>query len=174
MHDRYNQHNLLHERGYIVEIVRQYILSVLCVVIVAGLSQTLFAKGAMHDLIKWIGGLAVTVTVLNPIVKGDLFQWDIVFSDLRTNKEIAVEEGLQIGQEALAARISTSTCAYILNEASDLGADVEVELDLQENYPYQPEQVRICGSVSPYIKQQLSSLLERELGITEDHQIWVS
>ena len=174
MHDLYNQHNLLHERGYIVVSIRQYILSVLCVVIVAGLSQTLFAKGTMHDLIKWIGGLAVTVTVLNPIVKGDLFQWDIVFSDLRTNKEIAVEEGLQIGQEALAARISTSTCAYILNEVSDLGADVEVELDLQENYPYQPEQVRICGAVSPYIKQQLSSLLERELGITEDHQIWVS
>ncbi len=154
--------------------MRQYILSVLCVVIVCGLTQTLFAEGTMQALIKWIGGLVVTVTVLNPLVKGELFQWDMAFSDLHVNKEIAIEEGLQIGEEALSARICESTCAYILNEASDMGANVEVEIELQESYPYQPEQVRICGAVSPYIKQQLSNLLERELGITEDHQIWVS
>ena len=154
--------------------VRQYILSVLCVVIVCGLTQTLFAEGTMHALIKWIGGLAVTVTVLNPLVKGELFQWDTAFSDLRVNKEIAIEEGLRIGEEELSTRICESTCAYILKEASDMGANVEVEIELQEDYPYQPEQVRICGAVSPYVKRQLSIVLQQELGITEDHQIWVS
>ena len=154
--------------------MRQYILSVLCVVIVSGLAQTFFTEGTMHALIRWIGGLAVMVTVLNPLVKGELFQWDTAFSDLRINKEIAIEEGVRIGEDALSTRICESTCAYILNEAADMGANVEVEIELQESYPYQPEQVRICGAVSPYIKQQLSNLLQRELGITEDHQIWVS
>jgi hypothetical protein len=143
-------------------------------VIVCGLTQTLFSKGTMHTLIKWISGLVVTVTVLNPLVKGDLIQWDIAISEFRENKEIAIEEGLRIGEEALADRICESTCAYILNEASDMGANVEVEIELQESYPYQPEQVRIFGGVSPYIKQQLSIFLQRELGITEDQQIWVS
>ena len=154
--------------------IRQYILSVLCVVIVCGLAQNLFSLGTMHTLIKWIGGLAVMVTVLNPLVKGELIRWDIAFSDLNMSKELAIEEGLQIGEEALSTRICESTCAYILNEASDMGAEVEVEVELQESYPYQPEQVRIYGAVSPYIKQQLSIFLQRELGITEEHQIWVS
>ena len=154
--------------------MRQYILSVLCVVIMCGLTQALFPEGTMHALIKWIGGLAVTITVLNPLVKGDLLQWDMAFSDLLVNKEIAIGQGMQIGEDALLARITESTCTYILNEASGMGANVEVEVELQEDYPYQPELVRICGAVSPYIKQQLSIFLYRKLGITEDHQIWVS
>ena len=174
MYDLYNQHDLLHERGSIVDSVRQYILSVLCVVVVCGLSQALFTKGTVHELIKWIGGLAVTVTVLNPLVKGDIFQWDIAFSDFQVNKEIAIEEGLQFGEEALSARISESTCAYILKEASDMSANIEVEIELQEAYPYRPDSVKIHGTVSPYIKQQLSGLLDRELGITEEQQIWIS
>ena len=53
-----------------------------------------------------------------------------------------------------------------------LHADVAVDVILSDTSMPVPEYVRISGNVAPYAKQQLINIIERELGVAEENQIW--
>jgi hypothetical protein len=56
--------------------------------------------------------------------------------------------------------------------ASKLGAKVQVEITVQEQIPYLPQNVIISGAVSPLTKQRLSAAIEKDIGLPEESQIW--
>ena len=51
-----------------MEPIRQYVLSVICMTVMSGIVQQLLARNPHIGIIKVITGLIVTVTVLNPFL----------------------------------------------------------------------------------------------------------
>jgi hypothetical protein len=43
---------------------------------------------------------------------------------------------------------------------------------LSDELPPVPVEVRLSGDISPYIKTRLQSILEDDLGISKENQIW--
>lgn len=157
-----------------MEAVRQYILSVVCMVMICGVAQVLFSVGSAGTILKIICGLLVTITVLRPVIKDRMFAWDENFSLMSENGEMAVSEGQLAAEKSLAQLITDKTRTYILNKASQMGADIAVEVVLNSEYPFEPVHVTIKGTVSPYVRKQLAQCISNELSIAEDDQIWIS
>ena len=154
--------------------VRQYVLTVVCMVIVCGVVQMLCASGTAAAHVKLISGLMVAITIMRPLIQERIFVWDDYFAPISSNGEQMILDGQAAAENALAQLITDKTQTYILNKASDLGADIAVEVFLKDEYPMEPMSVTITGTVAPYVKQQLTECIRRELGIAKENQIWTS
>lgn len=168
-----DQHNLFYEGNCIMESIRQYILSVICVAVVCGVLQMLLAEGTAAALVRIISGLIVTITVLSPVVDENLLQWSVRFDHIMSDVDMAVTEGQTTASDLLKQRILKDTETYILTKAADLGASISVSVTLASDYPNAPESVIIKGEVSPYAKKQLEAYLAKDMGILEENQIWM-
>lgn len=153
--------------------IRQYVLSVICVVILCGITELFITDGKIKALVKVVSGLTVTLTVLNPFVRGYELQWGLAVDEILKDREAAIADGECTAQESYCEIITDQTQAYILDKASSLGVEVKVEIELKEEYPNAPNLVRIHGPISPYEKRQLSAYMQQYLGIDEDKQIWI-
>lgn len=157
-----------------MDTVRQYILSVICIAVVCGVLQMLIPKGTAAALFKVISGLAVTITVLSPIVNEQMLQWDYSFEHMVSDGTIAASDGQRAAGDLLKQHIREDTEAYILSKASDWGASIVVNIELASEYPNAPVAATMKGNISPYAKKQLSASLTGDLGIPEEKQIWIS
>ena len=152
--------------------IRQYILSVLCVVVICGLFQTVFV-GIENTAIRFVAGVMITIVAITPVLRGEIsleYPWDGVVA----NSQEAVSDGELSSQEALAAHIKERTEAYILDKAKELGADIKVNVELDGDSLPTPSIVTLTGVVSPYTKRQLIDSIHRELAMSEDQQRWIS
>ena len=154
--------------------IRQYFLSVICVVVLCGLMQLLLPSGTAGALLKLICGLLVMITVVRPLLQDRFFQWDLALENIHREQELAIWEGENYSRESLRKIIMEKTQAYILNKASELGADITVELELSRDSPYLPKKVTLFGTITPYAKQQMAEFMESELGIAKEDQRWIS
>lgn len=157
-----------------MDALRQYVLSIVCVVIVCGVAQNLLRDSTVASLVKVVCGMVISVVVLLPIVREDVFHWDLAFEHLNSERLFAVSEGENIAEDLRKQHIKEQTEAYILSKASDLGANIIVSVDLAEEHPNAPESVTIQGEISPYAKQRIAANVAGDLGISEDKQTWIS
>ena len=74
---------------------------------------------------------------------------------------------------ALSELIKRETEAYILKQAQVFNANISVEIILSDDAMPVPEYVRISGQIAPYAKMQLINIIERELGVAEENQVWI-
>ena len=65
--------------------------------------------------------------------------------------------------------IKQKTETYILDKANALGAEITVQVVLED---YIPAGVTIMGDVSPFVKSNLSASITQELNIPPEEQIW--
>ena len=111
--------------------------------------------------------------VIAPIRKLDVdFLWDLtheIYLDAENITAQAEADTLQQIQTGIIQRTRT----YILDEAKSLGADIQVvALKLEEDGFY-PVQVELKGDISSYHRNVLSDLLQEDLGIAKEGQIWM-
>ena len=154
--------------------LREYILSVICIVISCGILQSVLKDCSAASLVKFICGMVVSIVVFSPIIREEILHFDIIFDHMNADAAFAVSEGQTAAEELRKQHIKESTEAYILTRASELGASITVVVDLAENYPNVPETVTIRGDVSPYAKQRLIACVTGDLGIAEEKQKWIS
>lgn len=122
--------------------------------------------------VKWLCGLVLIFLVLSPVRQMDLdFVWELsdeIGQEARSITDSAQEEALHQIREGIIERTRT----YILDEAESLGADIQVlSLSLEED-GFVPVRVELQGDISPYDRMRLSDLLEEDLGIGKEGQIW--
>ena len=154
--------------------IRQYILSVICITIACGIVQQLLGGSQHSGIVRLITGLMVTITVLHPLLNLNDFSFDLCVGKITSDGEWIAEEGERMAADMAGEIIKERTAAYISDRASVLGASVNVEVELMKDRVARPCRVTIKGSLSPYVKKQLSSCILKELGISEDAQIWIS
>ena len=154
--------------------IRQYILSVICITIACGVVQQLLAGSQHYGIMRIITGLMVTISVLHPFLNLNDFSFDLCFDQITSDGAWIAEEGERMAADMVADIIRESTAAYISDKASVLGASVNVEVELDNDMVSRPSRVTVIGNLSPYVKKQLSTYIQKELGISEDAQIWIS
>lgn len=157
-----------------MDAIRQYILSVICIAILCGLTQSLFSKSSTGALVKLITGLIITITVIGPLLRGRDFSLGVYLDKISFDGSWAVAEGEEAAMQAVSERIKDRTETYILDKAAEMGAAITVDVKLKEGMPPVPAEVTVRGTVSPYVKKQLCGCLRKDLGIPEDKQIWIS
>lgn len=152
--------------------LRQYILCITTAALILGMITGLVGNGSGKEILRLTAGLVMALVVIRPLVGAELFSLAEFPSAILWDAENAVSDGKSIAQAALADVIKAETEAYILDKAAALKADVHVQVTVVGESTPIPTAVTIEGVVSPYARQRLSTILETELGIPKENQIW--
>lgn len=156
-----------------METLRKYILSVVAAAILHAVVQSLVDKhGTSAALLRLIGGLFLTFTIIAPIADVDFHTlFDIHLAYTSQGTAIAAH-GKQIAQDELVKLIKEDCEAYILDKAMSLCTPLQVEVCVAQGNPPVPSSVQLNGSISPYVKNTLKHWIEDELGIPQENQLW--
>lgn len=151
-----------------------YILSVTAASILLSILLSLVdKKGTTHALLRLIGGLFLTFTIISPIANvdfNDLFEATWSFAD--HGNDIAAF-GHEASQSELHSRIKQQCEAYILDKAASYQAQLEVDVVLSSDSIPTPHDVYLKGNISPSAKNALQQWIHDNIGIPKERQIWV-
>lgn len=157
-----------------MESLRQYVLSVTAAAMICGIISALLGKkGTTGAIGKLLSGIFLAMVILRPLVNisiSDLTDFSDIYS---FEAKSIVRSGEVLAADAMADIIKKQTSAYILDKADALGVSVSVEVQLSRDTPQLPETVTIRGAVPPYQRKQLMDVLENDLGIPGENQIWI-
>lgn len=148
----------------------QYILTVTVAAMLAAILQSLVGKGSMAALVKLTGGIFLVLTMLSPLIRWNLPDLDHWLTGLTADGKTLVADGTAMAAAARENIITQQVEAYIQDKASVYQAVLEVEVALDEAGC--PVSARLTGDISPYGKMRLSRMMEEELGIGEEAQLW--
>lgn len=153
-----------------MESIRDYLLSVTAAALICGIIGTLTGKTSnISKVLKLLCGLFLAATVIKPLIN---MKVDNIYSfteSLTVSSDLAVMQGEKIASDEMKRIIKEKTEAYILDKANALGAQVAVEIVLEE---YVPVGVTVRGDISPYVRSNLADSITRELNIPAEEQIW--
>ena len=148
-------------------------LSVICAALVCGILTDMSAKTSFEKLIRLLCSVFLAVTVVYPLIRYRFPGWNADMSIFQPGDEDAVAQGEKIYFQSIASIIRTETEAYILKEAKSIGANLEVEIELDAGDPPAPAAVTLRGDFDEAIETRMSRLLTDELGIPKEHQTWI-
>ena len=134
----------------------------------------LSGKGSVHSAVKLITGIALTVTVISPLVHLDDLNFSSVLDIISADGQWAIEDGEKAAFNQISESIKEESESYILNKANALGMQITADVSVEASMPPVPRQVTITGTISPYGKAQISRFIMEDLGIAEEDQLWIS
>ena len=151
--------------------IRDYLISIAAVSMITGIVVGITKRsGTVSAIVKLLAGLFVSVTVLYPLVDIRLSGAQYYFEQLSIDADGAASAG-QFAAEVEMKELILERCrTYICEKAKTLGADIEVDIYLDDLVP---SSVQISGAVSPHVKQQLSNYITTNLGISLEDQQWI-
>lgn len=168
-----NQHCLSDERGVVVDSLRGYLLTVVTAAIISGIAINLSGKKGLHGaIIKLLSGLFLSITVISPLAKIQLDNFSSYLSGIETDASAIISNAEKDANTAKTEIIKQQVETYILDEASRLGLELDVTVSFSEDTSLQPHAVCISGAISPYKKQKLQTIIQEDLGIPEEQQMW--
>lgn len=154
-----------------MSVIKEYLLSVTAASIICGMLATMTKKdSAVSAIIKLLSGIFLTITILSPVIRFPLTNITLHVDNIREEAKNTVQHGTRISAEEMKAIITANAKAYIFEKAEKLGADIEVEVYLQDLIP---KSVRVIGTIAPYTKLQLSAYISDNLGIPAEDQQWI-
>ena len=173
MPDPDDQYGVFFEGDGRIDGVKGYLLGVFAAALICAVVTHLVSdKGTIGGAVKLITGLFLAFTVIRPVGDISLSELSSWTSDFSDSAGLAASAGEDRTREAIAAGIKTKTQAYILDKAMALDLQIQVEVVLSEEDIPIPEAVRLSGNASPYARAKLQQIIEEDLGIDKEHQIW--
>ena len=153
--------------------ISQYIRSVTGAALIAAvILRLLEGKGSAAEIGKVLVGIFMALTVITPITKVELSSPERWLPELSADASAAVAEGEDYGKKALAESISSRVEAYILDKAAQMDVTLCVEAELSKDAIPVPQRVRLQGNISPYAKSKLQAIIQNDLGIDKENQLW--
>lgn len=154
--------------------IKNYLISVIAAAIISGIATGIVGKkGTVGAITKLITGLFLIITVISPWSKLDIGWLSDYYSEYSIQAFDLITQGEAAAQDEITAIIKRQVEAYILDKASLLGMEIEVEVTMSETQPPTPESVTVIGAVAPYGKQRLEYILCNDLGIAKENQFWM-
>lgn len=153
-----------------MESLRQYVISIICAALICSILIGIVPKGTSKELLRMLCGLFLTLTVIQPISRIELdtiFQFYTSFAD---EAKDAASAGEEMAADAIADSIKGQLETYILNKAEVMNTQISVNVTIGEDYL--PISAKLSGKISPYTRRQLETILESDLGITKENQLW--
>lgn len=156
-----------------MEAIQSYVLSVTSAAILCTIAQRLMGgKGSAAAIIRILCGAIMATVILKPIGNLALPDLSRYWTDLEYDISAAVAAGTEHTHQELHNRISQNTVAYIQKQAAALGMSVDVNVELDNSPIPVPVRIELSGSISPIAQKTLSELIETDIGIREEDQIW--
>ena len=153
--------------------VKAYLLSVCGAALVCAIfNRFLDNKGSAAGIGKLLVGCFLVLTVLKPIAGLNFSLLGDFTLDVEADALHAVHQGEENSQQAMAEIIKHRTAAYILQRAQELHIHLDIEVVLSADDIPVPEKVFLSGTVAPFAKKQLQQIIEQDLGIAKECQIW--
>ena len=163
---------LFYEGWWMMEGVRQYILSLITAAIVCSIVKRIVgADSSFAPLLRIICGVFIAAIMLSPWIDFDLNNFPLVDGAIYQDANAVSDLGKAAADEALQAIIKEQTETYILSKANSLGIEISVDVTLSDGNL--PSSVVICGEISPYSKTALGQYIEDTLAIPEEEQQWM-
>ena len=155
-----------------MDAVRRYVMTLAAAAMLCALVKAI-APGhkGQEKILSLVCGIFLLATALGPLGLLRLPELSDPTAQARVEAGRAAERAEEAKQQ-MTAIISEEAVSYILDKAGDLGLELEVQVELDENLL--PWSVRLQGAVSPYAKSRLSGQIETELGISQERQVWSS
>lgn len=152
----------------------EYIYTVIVAAVFSAVLQTILPeKGTAKSMIRLTLGVFLFIVILSPFIKVRVDGMLAYVSNIETDASTIIAEAQENTAQEIRGVILQNTEAYILGKAADLGADIRVEITLQEDGSFTPKWIKITGAISPMAKKQLSAVIKSDLGISEELQTWV-
>lgn len=157
-----------------MEKVGAWIYSVICCGILLSVVQSMLPKGVLKQIGMFAGGILLIITMVKPLINLDAEDLAIYISRLTSEQKSDSEQFSAQNEEMLKTFIAEECQAYILESAKELGIFCKVQVicnDVTEGIPV-PDQVIILGALRPDEQEALAVLIEEDLGISRDSQIY--
>lgn len=156
-----------------MEGIRQYVISVAAAAILCGILKSILpGKDTMAGVLRLITGIFLAFTVIKPLAQVELGDLPVLSSDYLSDAQAASSDGEKIAADAMADIIKHQAEAYILDKAQSLNLSLTVTVTVSDDPLPTPVGVRLSGAVSPYAKSCLERVIEEDLGIAKENQIW--
>ncbi len=153
-----------------MDFFRQWLLGVVACALLVSVSTQLCPEGSMRGVVRFTGALLVLCAMLRPLTAAELP--GLAWSGGAYREALArVQSELQKAEEnALSDGIAAGLASYIEDKAESLGAEVRaaVTVEARDGVPV-PVAVTLRGDYS----EALSDLVERDLGVAKERQIWI-
>jgi len=95
-----------------------------------------------------------------------------IFENISNQADAITTSASASSNESICRIIKDNVQAYILDKANSYGVDLTVDVTLSEGEIPAPVSVSLTGDVAPYTKRLLSEMIEKDLGIGTEAQIW--
>lgn len=155
-----------------MESVSGYILRVVAAAFLLGILGSLTdQKGSTAALLRLMGGLFLTFTLLSPVLSLDFSAVRNYLADFAETGELTAVSGENMARAEYRTIIKEKLEAYILDKANELGLDLTVEVALGEDDT--PREIIIAGTASPFGKGNLQQFIIDELGVAKENQLWI-
>lgn len=157
-----------------MELVKNSVFSVICAaLIVAAIMGFTDPKSATGGLIRLVGGVFLAMTLMQNVLRIDYTVFLTGIRAISADAQEITDSGKSSASQMMRRIIKEETEAYILDKAGAFGAEVTVEVTLSTDEIPVPVCVRLQGKVSPFAKQRLQTLIEADLAIAKEDQIWI-
>ncbi len=155
--------------------MKSYILSIVIAAIISAAAGLLLPpKTTVGQITKLLSGILLIVTVISPLTNISFRHIGDYLTGLSSTADAYINDGHSAMQADIDAIIKAETETYILDKASELGLQIDVEVSLDENNHSIPCSVTVIGKFSPYSKENLSGYITNTLGIAKEKQKWIS
>lgn len=154
--------------------IRQCIISITAAGLICGcISAIVSKKGVYGTIIKLLTSVFLVLTVISPWTNLKFPDYTDFWNEMSASGSALVLDGTEMAQEATIGLIKANAEAYILDKATALGLDVNVDISVNCTTTPIPDGVVITGAVSPYAKTQMQEYIIENLGIPKENQIWM-
>ena len=149
----------------------EYLLQLICCGILCSILLSMLREGSTKSILQLAAGVLLTITAISP-----LQTWEIPDPLELSGQYLQEGYGLAASAQADAMNVRAQIIkeeleAYILDKADDMGCSIGVQVHMtQEGYP---EAVLIIGEVDAEARKKLEKVLEEDLGISKEQQIWI-
>lgn len=148
----------------------EYSITVISAALLCSLILSILNDGTGKKVIRLLCGIFLTTVVLQPLADfrlPDIDVWTRIYTE---DAAVYADTGIRMAEDAAAQIIRDSTQAYILEKARFLNGEISVEIAVENGIPISAV---LTGNISPYGRQQLTDILEQDLGIDKENQTWM-
>ncbi len=151
------------------EALRTWLLGIVAAGMLMTVLYALLPKGRMQPIAHAVGGVALLLVVVQPLMRVDMGEFAGSYEAYRQEIEELTEAYRQAGESELAGIIADKTAAYIASKGEEMGVacTVRVTTETREGVPY-PTAV----TLDIPREESLSAWIGETLGIDAAHQFW--
>ena len=151
------------------ETLRTWLLGIIAAGMILAVLYALLPKGRMKPIAHAVGGVALLLVIVQPVMRLDLGDFAGCYQEYRQEIESLTEEYKQAGDRELAGHIADKTAAYIASKGEDMGipCTVQVTTEQREGVPYPA-----TATLNVPREEALSAWISETLDIDRAHQFW--